>query len=108
MPAERFISEAITPLGSADTARMAAGEPGLPPAFLWRGETFTVATVRRAWRETGRCSHGSPEMYARKHWFEIVTTAGAVLKIYFERQPRRGRKGHRWWLYSVERAEGDR
>lgn len=100
--AERFIGEAITPVpGSADTAHMAAGEPGLPSAFLWRGETLAVATVVRAWRETGRCTHGSPEMYARKHWFEIETDAGAVLKIYFERQPRRGSKVHRWWLYSM-------
>jgi phosphoribosylglycinamide formyltransferase-1 len=106
LTAERFISEAITPLpGSADTARMAAGEPGLPAAFLWRGETLTVATVLRTWRETGRCTHGSPEKYARKHWFEIQTDAGAIVKIYFERQPRHGRRGQRWWLYSMKDGE---
>lgn len=103
---ERFIDEAVTPLtATADTARMAAGEPGMPRAFLWRGRTVGVAAVLRSWRETGPCRHGSGEMYVRKHWFEIATTDGGTMKLYFERQPRRGQKGARWWLVSMVEPE---
>ena len=73
---ERFVSEAIVPVTATyDTARMAAGEPGLPRAFTWRGRTVEVAAVLRSWRETGKCRHGSPELYVRKHWYEVVTGA---------------------------------
>ncbi len=99
---ERLVSEAITPVvATSDTSRMAAGEPGLPREFVWRGETVEVVAVVRAWRETGRCSHGSPEQYARKHWYEVATASHGTLKIYFDRQPRRGGAKGRWWLFSV-------
>lgn len=98
---ERFISEALEPItAGADTARMATGEPGLPEAFRWRGRLVEVRQVLRSWHESGRCSHGSPELYLRRHWFELETNCGR-LKVYFERQPHRGKKGPRWWLYSM-------
>lgn len=103
---ERFVSEAIIPVvATSDTLRMAAGEPGLPREFLWRGRTIEIAAVIRTWHETGRCSHGSPEKYVRRHWFEVTTTCGETMKIYFERQPRRGQKGARWWLFSISEPE---
>ena len=103
---ERFVSEAITPVvATIDTARMTAGEPGLPRLFLWRDRTVEIVAVLRSWHETGRCSHGSPEMYVRKHWFEVATASDGTMKIYFERQPRRGRKGTRWWLFSISGPE---
>ena len=83
----------------------AAGEPGLPRQFTWRGETIQVAAVLRTWRETGPCPFGGGETYVRKHWYEILTPAGGTMKIYFERQSRGGRKGARWWLYSMEEPE---
>lgn len=99
---ERFVDEAITPVvATADTARMAAGEPGVPRAFVWQGRRVDVVAVLRSWRETGRCHHGSPEMYVRKHWYEVETAADGIMKIYFERQQRRGKKGPRWWLFSI-------
>jgi len=103
---ERFVSERIEPVaGTADTRRMARGEPGLPREFRWRGETIEVEAVVRTWRETGPCRNGSPEVYVRKHWYEVVTRSGARMTIYFERQAR-GRKGllSRWWLFTVEEA----
>lgn len=105
---ERFVGEAIRPLaGTGDTARMAIGEPGLPGGFVWRGRTISVTAVLRSWRETGRCHHGSPEMYVRKHWYEVATASGGTMRIYFDRQPRGGRKGPRWWLFSIcEDADG--
>ena len=101
---ERFIGEALEPVvATIDTAHMAPGEPGLPREFLWRGEPVKVAAVVRTWRETGPCHHGSPEMYVRKHWYEVLTTSGDTMKIYFERQPRRGVKNTaRWWLFSIK------
>ncbi len=99
---ERFVSEAIKPVvATCDTARMAAGEPGLPKEFIWRGRTIKIAALLRTWRETGKCRHGSPELYVRKHWFEVATTSHGLMKIYFDRQPRDRRKGGRWWLFSV-------
>jgi len=102
----RFVGEALTPVsGTADPRRMAAGGPGLPISFTWRGGTVRVASVLREWRETGACTHGSGERYARKHWFEIRDADGRTMKLYFERRPR-GR-GARWHLFSTtETAKG--
>jgi len=105
---ERFISEAIRPVGDAfETLSMAAGEPGMPRVFIWRGRTLEIAKVLKVWRQTGKCRHGSPELYVRRHWFEVVTTPGVVMKIYFDRQPRNGIRGARWWLFSI-RSPGQR
>ena len=99
---ERFVSEVIQPvIATCDTRRMAAGEPGLPHQFIWRGQTFEIGSVMRSWRETGRCHHGSPELYVRKHWFEVTTTSNCTMKIYFDRQPRDRQRGGRWWLFSI-------
>ncbi|MCX7891508.1 MAG: DUF6504 family protein [Burkholderiales bacterium] len=104
---ERFVSEPIQPVvATADASRMAAGEPGLPAEFSWRGRPLVVARVLASWRETGPCRHGSGERYVRKHWYEIATPAGETMKIYFERQPRRGQRASHWRLYSVRAADG--
>lgn len=106
MPSERFVSEAITPVvATCATEAMASGGPGLPQEFGWRGRTLRVAAVQRTWRETGPCRHGSGEQYVRRHWFEVLTTENTTLTLYFERQPRGGRKAPRWWLYSITGAE---
>jgi hypothetical protein len=77
---ERFISEPINPLTeTADTSRMAIGEPGLPRKFFWRGRTISVTAVIRSWRKTGRCRHGSTEMYVRKHWYEVETDSDGII-----------------------------
>lgn len=103
---EQFISEAIEPVVETyDTSRMAIGEPGLPREFVWRGRRIIVTAVLRTWRETGKCRHGSPELYVRKHWFEVATASHDTMKIYFDRQPRDGRPGARWWLFSMCEAE---
>ena len=99
---ERFISEPLEPIGAAfDADAMARGEPGLPRRLRWRGEEIEILEVLRSWRDTGPCRHGSGERYLRKHWYEVRTASGAALRIYFERQPRGGRKAARWWLYSM-------
>lgn len=101
--AERFVSEAIEPLvETCDTTRMSLGEPGLPRQFIWRGRVVEITEVLRAWHDTGPCRHGSDEMYVRKHWYLVATKAAGNMKIYFERQARRGSKGARWWLFSID------
>jgi len=101
MEKEEFISESFKPVVSTTEALpMAIGEPGLPGEFLWRGRTVRIVEVLRSWKETGPCRHGSGEQYVRKHWYEVVTASDGVMKIYFERQPRGGRKSARWWIYS--------
>jgi Domain of unknown function (DUF6504) len=104
---ERFVGEVIRPVGDAwDTSRMAVGEPGLPREFVWRGRTLEISAVLRAWRETGKCRHGSPELYVRKHWFEVATTGNSRLKICFDRHARGPRMNDRWWLFSIRGPEG--
>ena len=101
-----FVSEPIKPIVATANARaMAAGGPGLPKEFVWRGEKLGIASVLRTWRETGQCSHGSSEAYVRKHWHEVKTNSGKEAKIYFLRQARGRKKVERWWLYTIGDAQ---
>ena len=97
-----FIGQTIKPIpGTLDTARMASGEPGLPRGFTWGQDTIEIAEVIRTWKESGPCHHGSGEQYLRKHWYEVRTSTGTQLTLYFERQPRgRTKAKQRWWLFS--------
>ena len=103
-----FISEPIQPVpGTFDTRAMAAGEPGLPARFTWRGSEYSIDRVLEKWKETSRCRSGADEQYVRKHWFKIRTTGGHEMKIYFDRQPRTTREPtRRWWLYTVSTPKG--
>ena len=100
---EKFISETINPVkGTFDTKAMSRGEPGLPSRFKWRESEYGVAEVVRRWKETSPCSSGREEKYVRKHWYEIRTTDGLFMKIYFERKSMpRGQARKRWCIYSV-------
>jgi hypothetical protein len=102
---EEFVSEMIVPVtGTFDTKSMSRGEPGIPARFLWRNSEYGIAEVVRKWKETSPCSSGGKEKYVRKHWYEIRTTDGLSMKIYFERKSMpRGQAKRRWWLYSVSR-----
>jgi hypothetical protein len=104
---EEFISEPIEPLtGTFDTAAMTRGEPGLPGRFKWRDREYAVVDVIEAWKETGPCRSGGPEMYLRKHWYKIITEDGTEMTVYFERQPRSKRSNKvRWWLYTINGKE---
>jgi hypothetical protein len=44
-------------------------------------------------------------MYVRKHWYEVATVSDVIMRLYFERQGRGGRKAPRWWLFSVRESE---
>ena len=100
---EEFISEQIVPVsGTFDPAAMATGAPALPARFRWRDTEYTIAEVLKTWSQSGPDKGHTAEMYLRKHWFEVRTTDGPIMTIYFERQPRS--KHHakkRWWIYSI-------
>jgi len=101
-----FVSEPIKPVvATADVNAMAAGNPGLPREFVWRGEKLEIAAVLRTWRETGLCRHSRSESYVRKHWFEVETLSNRRARIYFERQARGGNRKQRWWLFSIEERD---
>lgn len=100
---QKFISESIKPvIATANANATATGGPALPHEFIWRGGTLSIAAVLRTWHETGPCTHGSGELYVRKHWFEVETTSHQKAKIYFERKPRGHKLIKRWWLFSIE------
>lgn len=102
MPAD-FVSEPIRPAGDAfDAAAMARGEPGLPAAFVWRGETLRVTHRLGQWKESspegGRAGN---EVYLRRHCYELEMSDGSRWVVYFTRQPQRGgRPRQRWFLFS--------
>ena len=104
---KRFVGESLKPVAETfDTGRMAAGEPGLPGEFVWRGTRVRVSRVLSTWRETAPCRHGSGERYVSKHGFEVVTEAGETMRIYFERRARGRARTARWWLFSVDDGGG--
>ena len=102
---DQFISEPIIPdKDSIDVAHMSRGEPGLPHQFSWRDTDYTIAEILDTWKESGKCTLGS-ERYLRKHWYEVRTVCGQVMKIYFERQARSSKQAkQRWWLYTIKEA----
>jgi Domain of unknown function (DUF6504) len=103
MASEMFVSERLTPTGGAFGLPIVIGEPVLPSAFVWKQQTVTVREVVRQWREhEADRTHGSGELYLRKHWYELRMNDGALWKVYFQRQPgsRRNAKA-RWWLYTM-------
>lgn len=99
---DRFVSEPVAPCpGSFDTGAMAAGEPGLPLRFHWRGDAFEVAAVLERWKDTGPCRHGASEQYVRRHWYRVRTRCGRSVVLYCSRQAPRGRARREWVLYTI-------
>ena len=93
-----FVSEPIVPVGGEfDVASMLAGEPSLPPAFIWRDETLDVGETLRTWRST---KQDRGDTYLKRHWFEFVLPDGRRATVYFDRGAQRG--AARWWLYQLE------
>jgi len=104
---EEFISEEIKPLPEfLDISQSAPGEPALPQKFHWRGEAVEIAEVLRKWKSASDCTHGSDDRYVRRHWYDIRTTDGRQMRIYFDRNTKpSGHKKRRWWMFSQMREE---
>lgn len=104
---EKLVSESVQPIFSAAEHNhpAAVGEPLVPQAIVWRGNTFPVMTLLSSGKGLGPCTHGSGERYVHKHWYRFETTDGQIMRVYFERRPRSGDTSRRrWWLYTIEEA----
>ena len=117
-----FVSEPIRPADGFDTGAMARGEPGLPPAFHWHDQAYTVAECIEQWKQSGpEIGRRHGERYLRRHYFRLRMADGAVWIVYFIRRPPRGRPtssrpgstaaSHatgpaktRWFLQSIDEA----
>ncbi len=91
--------------GEVDARRVVVGEP-VPSRRDFHGADMCRITpwveMLEEWKESGPCTHGSGEMYVRKHWYRIRTSGGDEMKIYFERKARSAREvKKRWWLYTL-------
>lgn len=99
-PRSVTVLEAVEVEASAfDAAAMAAGEPGVPRAFTWRGRRFEVVAVLDSRRETEPCRHGSAERYVRRHVSRVRTACGCLAALSGERG---SPAGPRWILRSLE------
>jgi phosphoribosylglycinamide formyltransferase-1 len=105
MMQEAFIGESIVPVkGTFNTTAMAKGEPGLPTKFIWRDKEYSVDSIVAKWKEASARKKGG-ELYVRKHWFQIRTTDGSIMKIYFERKAKSKTQWKaRWCLYSIKKG----
>lgn len=92
----RFVSRAITPAGDGFVTEASGSEPPVPRAFLWDGRTLEIAALLRSWRST-KGDRG--DNYLKRHWFELQTSEGAVIEVYYDREARRGSSP--WWLYTI-------
>ncbi|MGD8451869.1 MAG: DUF6504 family protein [Phycisphaerae bacterium] len=102
---EDFISEPLTAHpGTFDPQAMAAGLPGLPAGFDWRGESYEVLAELERWKQSGT-EGGRPEgeRYLRRHYYRLHMSDGTTWTVYFIRQtPRSGSPRQRWFLYSID------
>jgi hypothetical protein len=94
-----FVGQSIAPAGDGFITPASGREPPVPRAFRWNDRTFDVSAVLRSWRST-KTDRG--DAYLKRHWFELETTSGERLEVYFDRESRRG--APRWWLYSLTMA----
>ncbi len=92
-----FISEAVDPdPASFDCEGTAPGEPAWPRRFAWRGQSYEIAEVLRTWRTTSAGPYTTGDVYLRRHYAEVRTTCGELLRLYGER----GGRAARWFLHS--------
>ena len=105
-----FISEPITPWpGTFDARAMGRGEPGLPRRFDWRGQSYEIVEVLKAWKDSSReGGRAGGELYLRRHYYELKMADGSIWTVYFVRQPPAGGSARqRWFLYSMMPPPGD-
>ena len=102
---ETFVGEAIKPEGiSFCTSPMAAGKPGLPVSFSWRGKRYAILEVLKECSDLKVVNYVAPEYPDRalergvEGWVDIeftvatdgttrdVTVADASTPTYFRRE----------------------
>ena len=98
---EKLISEEVSPVaGSFNASAMAAGEPGVPMAFIWRGREYRVKNIGESHKTLRPCHSGSGEKYVGKHYYTVETETGETMTLY---RARTGSKGDGWILYTIRR-----
>ena len=109
MPEPEFVGESIVPVAETmDAGRMARGEPGLPRRFRWRGAEHEIVAVIGTSKSTGDCSHGSGEQYVRRHWYDVRTRSGDVMRLSFDRSARTpAQLRTAWRIVSIVRAPAE-
>lgn len=93
----RFVSRPLQTVGEEFITEATGSEPPVPRAFLWEDRTLLVLKVLRAWR-TSKTDRG--DNYLKRHWYELETTDGQKIEVYYDREARRG--SSRWWLYTID------
>jgi phosphoribosylglycinamide formyltransferase-1 len=89
---------------------MAAGSPGVPALFTWRGNEYRVLRVLGTRKTLRDCHHsaGIPaaarERYVNKHYVTVETASGEIMTLY---RTRSGSKKDSWTLYTVKAAPTD-
>ena len=78
---------------------MAAGSPGVPSAFVWRGKEIRVKAVLSSSKTTRPCRNGSGERYIDKHLYRVETEDGWIMNLYRRRS---GSKRDTWTLYTIQ------
>lgn len=91
----RFVSAPLVVLSEGFVTAADGSAPPVPSAFSWRDGEFHVSAVLRSWRST-KSDRG--EAYLKRHWFELQTSEGAKIEVYYDRESRR----NPWWLYTIE------
>lgn len=93
-----FISAPLVPAETyLATDALSRGEPPVPTAFAYAGETLYVATIVRSWRSTNT---DRGDTYLARHWYACDLRDGRTAVVYFNRKAKPGRP--RWWLYTLE------
>ncbi len=101
--AERLISEPVAAVpGSHNASSMAAGEPGVPLAFVWRGTEYRVSRVLASDKTLRPCRNGSGESYVDKHLHTVETDSGEIMTLY---RKRTGSAQDAWILYTTRSKE---
>lgn len=100
---ERLISEPVSPSpGSFNAASMAAGEPGVPMSFTWRGSAYRVTRILGSRKNLRPCRNGSGEQYINKHFVTVETDSGDTMTLY---RTRSGSKNDSWILYTIQDSD---
>jgi hypothetical protein len=68
-----------------------AKKPGPPTSFVWRGEEYTIAQIRRRWRSLDY----QKSWWRRRHrdHYVVEVQTGEVFELYFHRG-----FGRRYWV----------
>ncbi len=106
----RFVGESIE--AQFDEPPELEKKPDCPDRFVWAGKTFDVVELITAWDDYDRKGRMAKNMQPEhaavaasrgswgvgRHYFRVRTDADRIFELYYDRSPRKNRKGE-WILY---------